>query len=405
MASKTMQVLLGGLALGAAGGAASAQEAPSRPAALAAGKPILEIRPRYEHVDQANVARDGQALTVRMRLGYETGAWNSLKGLVELEGVKDLLGEEYNSTVNDRTRYPVIGDPEGAEVNRLQVSWSPSPAFSATLGRQRINFDDQRFVGGAAWRQDEQTFDAVRADVAVGKVKGSIVYVDRVNRVFAEDMDWKSDSWLVNVAYAGHEAFKPALFVYALDFPNAPANSSLTSGVRVAGKARAGSIGLGYAASYARQTDHGNNPESFGLDYWTAELAGTAGAVTVRGAYESFQGNGARAFQTPLGTLHAFQGWADVFLTTPPNGLQDANIGLTIRPAWKAKHFSGMELTARYHSFEAERDGADLGDEFNLLAQAAVSKQITVLAKWADYDGAPGLPSRQRFWLGFEFKL
>ena len=27
--------------------------------------------------------------------------------------------------------------------------------------------------------------------------------------------------------------------------------------------------------------------------------------------------------QTPLATLHAFNGWADMFLTTPANGLQD----------------------------------------------------------------------------------
>lgn len=404
MAGETLRALLGGLALSAACGAANAQEA-SLPAAPAAGKPILELRPRYEHVDQANFARDGEALTVRMRLGYETGSWNNLKGLIELEGVKDLLDEDYNSTVNGRTQYPVIGDPEGAEVNRLQVSWTPGPAFGATLGRQRINFDDQRFVGGAAWRQDEQTFDAVRADLALGKVKGSIVYVDRVNRVFAEDLDWKSDSWLVNAAYAGPEAFKPALFVYALDFSNSPANSSLTSGVRVTGKVKAGGLGLGYAASYARQTDYGNNPADFDLDYWAAELSVTSGMFTVRGAYESLEGNGARGFQTPLGTLHAFQGWADVFLITPPNGLEDANIGLTVRPAWKADHLFNIELTARYHSFEAERGGADLGDELNLLAQAAVTKQITVLAKWADYDGAPGFPSRQRFWLGFEFKL
>lgn len=400
MALKTMRVLLGGLALSAACGAASAQET-SPPA----GKPILEIRPRFEHVDQANFAPDGEALTVRMRIGYETGAWNGLKGLVELEGVKDLLDEDYNSTVNGRTRYPVIGDPEGAEVNRLQVSWAPGPAFGATIGRQRINLDDQRFIGAAAWRQDEQTFDAVRADVAVGKVKGSVIYVDRVNRVFAEDLDWKSDSWLVNVAYAGPEAFKPTLFVYALDFSNASASSSLTTGVRAIGKAKAGRLGLSYAASFARQTDYANNPADFDLDYWAAELSGTAGAVTVRAAYESFEGNGARAFQTPLGTLHAFQGWADVFLTTPPNGLQDANLGLTVRPAWRADHLFNVELTVRYHSFEAERGGADLGDEFNLLAQASVTKEITVLAKWADYDGVPGFPSRRRFWLGFEFKL
>jgi hypothetical protein len=35
-------------------------------------------------------------------------------------------------------------------------------ALDLTLGRQRINLDDQRFVGSVGWRQNEQTFDAVR---------------------------------------------------------------------------------------------------------------------------------------------------------------------------------------------------------------------------------------------------
>ncbi len=35
------------------------------------------------------------------------------------------------------------------------------------------------------------------------------------------------------------------------------------------------------------------------------------------------EGNGAIGFATPLATLHIFNGWADLFLTTPANGLKD----------------------------------------------------------------------------------
>ncbi|MET0294728.1 MAG: alginate export family protein [Phenylobacterium sp.] len=398
MAVMRWSALIAGAALSGIAGGAQAQ-------GLAAGKTIFEIRPRLEIVDQANLPREAVAATVRMRFGYETAAWNDLKGLVEFEGVQDLGDEQYNSTVNGKVIYPVIGDPPGAEINRLQVSWTPSKAFGAVLGRQRINLDDQRFVGGAAWRQDEQTFDAARADLAYGKFKGSVIYVDNVNRVFAEKADWKSDSWLVNAGWDGPAVFKPTAFVYALDFDNSAFNSTLTAGVRVTGKTKAGPVALAYAASYANQEDYGNNPASFNLDYWAAELAGTSGAVTVKGAYESLEGNGRRGFQTPLATLHAFQGWADVFLITPPNGIEDANLSLTFKPKWRGPNLFNIELTARYHNFEAERGGADLGDEIDLLAQAAITKQLTMLAKWADYDGVAGFPSRRKFWFGFEFKL
>ena len=40
-------------------------------------------------------------------------------------------------------------------------------------------------------------------------------------------------------------------------------------------------------------------------------------------------GSGNRAFQTPLATKHAFQGWADQFLTTPADGIEDAYLGVT----------------------------------------------------------------------------
>ena len=58
----------------------------------------------------------------------------------------------------------------------------------------------------------------------------------------------------------------------------------------------------------------------------------TTGIVTVKAAYESLEGNGARGFSTPLATLHAFQGWADVFLNTPADGVDDASLTLVVRP-------------------------------------------------------------------------
>ncbi|HEX5776366.1 MAG TPA: alginate export family protein [Caulobacteraceae bacterium] len=370
--------------------------------AIGAGKPILEVRPRYELVDQAGMVNQAGALTLRTRFGWETGAWHGLKALIEAEDVR--ATGDYNDGVPPAEPYPVIGDPEVTEINRAQLTWAPGPSATVTLGRQRILLDDQRFVGNVGWRQDEQTFDGVRGDFKLGKLAVTGAWIGQVNRIFAEDLDWDSDSWLARASYPVSDLFTPAAFLYALDFDNAPASSSFTSGVRVTGKTKAGPVGVSYAASYAHQTDYAANPGGFGLDYAAAEVAGTWQAVTLKAAYEQFEGDGVRGFATPLATLHAFQGWADAFLTTPADGLEDRNATLSFKPG-SAGPLKTLELTARYHDFETERTGAPLGEELDLLVSAALTKNLTALVKYADYDGVPGFASRTKVWVGFEFKL
>jgi len=365
----------------------------------------LDLRPRYEFVDQDNIANTADAFTVRTQLGWETGSWNDLKALVEFEDVRAIGGQRFNSTTNGKTAYPVVADPNVTELNRAQIAWTPSKSFSATVGRQIVAIDDQRFIGAVAWRQDTQTFDAARADFKSGPFSASYIYIDRVNRVFAQAQDWDSDSHVVNAAWTVAPPLRVEGFLYALDFKQSPANSTLTYGARVTGKLSAAPVTLTYAGAYARQTDYRNNTASFALNYWSATVAGTWSAFTLTGNYEVLEGNGARGFATPLATLHAFQGWADVFLTTPANGIKDANVALVIKPGIKLKHLSGVVLTAVYHDFAAERGGGDLGREVDLQATAAITKQLSGLIKFADYDGVPGLPSRRKVWLGLEFKL
>lgn len=386
-------------------GHAAAEDLSQIGSAITGGKLILDMRGRYEGVEQAGFATDAEAFTLRTRLGWETASWNGVKALVEFEDVRSLGADRYNDGVPPGEPYPAIVDPEVTELNRAQLTWTPSKTFSATLGRQRINFDDQRFIGAVGWRQDEQTFDAARADVAFGKLKVAVAYVDQVNRIFAEALDFQSESWLVNASYPVSDLFTPSAFVYALDFKNAPASSTLTTGARVAGKTKSGAIAFTWAGSYATQSDYGSNTGSFDLDYYAAELAAGIGPVTIKGAYESLGGDGVRGFATPLATMHAFQGWADVFLNTPAVGIEDANLSVAYKAPLKLAYVSNVVLTARYHDFQAELTGADLGSEVNLMAAAQITPRISALVKYADYDGVPGFADRQKFWLGFEFKL
>src|SRR5262245_4464865 len=123
-------------------------------------KPILDTRLRYESVDQDGVAQTAEAMTLRARLGFETGKIAGTALLAEGEFVRPII-EDYNSTTNGNSTYPVVADPNSSEVNRLQLVNSSLPATTVTLGRQRIVLDDHRFVGDVGWRQNEQTFDAI----------------------------------------------------------------------------------------------------------------------------------------------------------------------------------------------------------------------------------------------------
>jgi hypothetical protein len=393
--------------------------------AIGAGKLIFESRARYETVDQDGLANTAEALTLRTRLGWETGDWKGFKGLVEFEDVRQIGSEDYNVQVpgvapslNGKPTYPIINDPDVTELNRLQLTWTPSSELQLTLGRQRILLDDQRFVGNVGWRQDEQTFDAARIDAAWGKLKGTYVYVAHVNRILGEMRDWNSDSHLLNATWSVAEPLKLQGFVYALDFDNSPANSNITVGAKASGKTWVSLVQLAYNATYAQQSDYKGATAPYELDYYGADLAATFDIYTVRLSYEVLEGNGVRGFTTPLATVHAFQGWADAWVSPGGNkgfrdGLKDLNLTATFRPRFKFTYLFNTEFTVRYHDFDDELTGADLASEWNLQVTAAITPKLSLLIKYADFDRENTVPvgtaappaSRNKGWISLEYRF
>jgi len=406
--------------------------APTISDAILGGKLLLEARARYEDVDQKRTAvltERGEAFTLRTRLGWETADWNGIKGLVEFEDVRQIGPEHYAVNVPgattpplngaDKARYPLINDPEGTELNRLQLTWTHSAALQVTAGRQRILIDDQRFIGNVGWRQDEQTFDAVRADVAWGKFKATYAYVVHVNRILGELRDWDSDSHLFNATWSLSEPLKLQGFVYALDFSNSAANSSVTWGAKASGKVWVGLFQVAYNATYANQGEYRGNTPDYSLDYWGGDVAGTFDIYTAKVSYESLEGNGTRGFTTPLATTHAFQGWSDAFVQPLGgnkgfvDGLEDLNFSVNIKPRFKFTYWANTDIIVRYHDFDDQRTGADLGREWNVQVQAAVNPKLTVALKYADFERVRAVPlgtaapppSRTKIWFTLEYKL
>lgn len=377
-------------------GAAFAADKSDFTKALTEGKILFDARYRYEYVDQDGLAHDANAHTVRTKLGYETGKFHDFSVLVEGENILDIGGEHYNDTINGKTTYPTVADPEDTRLNRLQLNYTGVEDTALTLGRQIINLDNQRFVGAVGWRQNDQTFDAF--SIKNQSIKDATLfyaYADQVNRIFGTDSTvgtWdNSHIHLFNASYAGFSCGKITGYSYLLDITDAKAMSSATFGARFEGKhpIQEGLAGL-LNLEYANQSDYADNPNNISFNYYSIEPGISYGQWTLKGQYESIEGDGTNAMQFALGTNHAFDGWADKFLTTPANGLIDANIGVTYIAKSENPYLNGVKAMLVYHDFSAERGGADYGTEWDALIEQTFEKHYTAGIKLGLYE-ADGL--------------
>ena len=110
--------------------------------------------------------------------------------------------------------------------------------------------------------------------------------------------------------------------------------------------------------------------------------------------YEVLGAGGAQAFQTPLASLHKFQGEADVFLSTPIDGIADTSLSLKFNGG-SFGPFKDFTPTVRLHQFEADRGGATYGQEIDLAVQAKLADVKLKLA-FADYRADAFASDRQR---------
>jgi len=333
----------------------------------------VELRARYEGVDQDGIDKDATAATLKSRITVKTGSYSNFSLGLEVDKV-DALVDDYNSKTNGQTEYPVVADPQGTDVNQAYIKYANN-GFSTVVGRQRILHNNQRFVGGVGWRQNEQTYDGVRAEYKADKFSVDYSLVHNINGITSSDT--KGDFHLANGIYKINKNHKVSAFAYVLDYDaiEQASNSSNTVGALYNGKFGDFLVN----ASLASQTESGDNTNDYSAMYISAEAGYNFGSVTVLGGYELLGSDNGVGFNTPLATKHKFNGWADKFLGTPGEGLQD--VYLTA----KGK-ISGVKWAATYHDFSSDVDGIDFGSELNLVATYQINKNYGVLVKAANYS-------------------
>ena len=361
---------------------------------------ILNMRLRYETVDQDGLAQTASAATLRTRLGFETPRRNGFSVLLEGENTTHLTGD-FADTITPSPGYPVIADPEVTELNRAQLSWRGGPDATVTLGQQWFAMGDQRFAGPVGFRQNSQSVDALRVSSGtLWPVTLDYAYIDRVHRIFGDDHPLgEFDS----ASHAGEARMdtplgEVAAFALLLDFDNAPALSSQTLGLRLSGTRAA----IAYRLEVANQADYGSNTGDFDLTYVRAEADYRTDRFSVGGGVEVLGGDGTQGFQTPLATLHKFQGAADVFLSTPADGLRDIHV----RGSWRFPDADPgpAHLSFAWHDFRSDDGDFRYGSELDLVAGLSLTDRLTAEAKAALFDGAAGGPAdRTKVWVALVF--
>ena len=367
---------------------------------LIGGKPDLFLRYRFEYADDAKPGvKEGYASTLRSAFGYRTGTFFDTSLYFQIQDVRVVGSEQWFYDGSERfSNRSLIADAESTEIQQYYLRYGGLPKTVVTLGRQEINHRQgalQRFLGNVAWRQHFQSFDAVHVNsLALPNTVLDYTYIWNVNRIFGENnglpnaSDFRSHSHLLNMQYNGVRGLKLEGYTYLLDFlsPAIRRFSTATIGLRAQGDQSFGNgIRFNYAGEYAQQWDYSNNPEAISVNYALAEvgfnytLGGFFESVGLKYDYEMLGGDGGLAsFQTPLATNHAFQGFADRFLVTPGDGIQDHFVTLSTKA-------QGTQLSVTYHRFLSDKDNYAYGDEWDVQLERPFGNHFLAGLKYAEY--------------------
>lgn len=368
------------------------------------GHALLDARYRIEYVDQDGFDKTALASTLRTRLGYQLGDYEGFSGLVSFQDNRVIGDTRYNDTYNGLTQYPVVADPADTELDQAYLSYAGVDSLNLKLGRQVVKLDNDRFVGNVGFRQLEQSFDALLASYDVTPdFNLSYAYVARVNRIFGAHHPDPLHARLTTDTHLLHADWQTGAgtlvgYAYLIGIDSLPAASHKDLGLRWVGK-----IGLDpawnldYTLEAARQSAYKDGTLDGSRDYLHAEAGLNQASYGVALGYERLEGDGTAAFQAPLATLHAFNGWTDRFLSTPADGLADSYLGAHLKAG-------DVTLKGTLHRFDATHGGSHYGDELDLALSAPLAEHLSGSVALGNYSADSYAVDTRIVWLTLEYK-
>ncbi len=378
------------------------------------GRVWLKARYRYEFVDQAGLPKNARASTLSTRVGVESGFFHGFRAGVEGEFVVEIGPDDFNNTINGKTDRPIVADVQSAEVDQAYVESHHIPGVVVLGGRYRENLDNLRYVGSVAWRQNDQTFDGATATItAVPGVTGFYGYIGNVNRIVSDESPVGNLGTTTHLFHLKSKELPIGTltgYTYLMDFFDAAALSNASYGGFLKGKKPlGGDLTFHYRLEYAGQTNYGNQPVDYDVNYVRVAPGLSWGGLTTTLIYELLgSDNGIAAFQTPLATGHVFNGFADVFLVTPATGLQDYYVDVRYKlpqTGGQLSFLSGMLMIGQFHEFRSAVGGIDYGSEFDFYAYLPLRHGFFAQLKYANYQADNFATDREKiiFGLGYNY--
>lgn len=394
------------------------------------GRIIFNSRLSNEYASQMGL-KQSDALTLRTRVGYQTPSYAGFYGLGAFENTWSLDPRNYgNFPAPFNNGHAVIPDARNNQLNQLLLGFNGFNS-NVTAGRQEINLDNQRFVGVSDWRQNETTYDAIRVQTTMlENFWLSYTYNWNVNRIYGEYAPtsilnhFPSSNQFINIHYTGlPELGTFGGYLYHLNLgPGATAARTTAAGTQTLSSDTVGVFLDGrykfnqdwsavYRLEYASQANNGASGPgvAFSENYWRATAGAAYQKYEAGFTFENLGGNGKQGFQTPLATLHPYDGWANDFLTTPAAGLRD------YYGYFKASLPGAIDLEAQLHYFTAEHTDTTYGREADIMLSHKINENWTILGEAAFYDGNGHFPGTAatnpfsanitKYWIRVTFSL
>lgn len=372
------------------------------------GKHLTNFRLRYEFIDQdsyqgttptALKQKNAEAFTLRSLVGWQTAPYKNFSFGIQITDV-----HEFNDNFNDRRenepehnnglaaaslnkrQYPNIVDPGFTDVSQAFIDWTGIKNTRVRVGRQQVILDNSRYVGDIGFRQNMQVFDGVSIlNKSLPDTEIFAAHFDQIRQITTELR--QGDIEIINAKYRISPSESIVGYGYFIDVANLGQNNGNPAAI---GSAAQGGNGLGasqdsvstattdasvktygarldgvrkiddnwkvlYTAEYAKQDDYKGGSPLIDAHYYKFGGGAMYDVWSLRIDQEKLSSNdGQYAFQTPMGTNHLFQGWADHFLATPRQGIVDTYLTF-------AGSIDKFKLYAEYHVFKSDEKFQSLG--------------------------------------------
>lgn len=359
-----------------------------------------------------SVKVDGE---IRTRAEYRSGFQNPLADTLHsatIGSLRSRLNVTYSDnkikaklTLQDARTYGQTGINNTNNSLGLYEAWGEylfTPDFSASLGRQSLEYDDKRLFSAANWSNTGNSHDLLL-----------LKYETKTGTKAHLGAAWNNGSdVLYESAYTVNKSYKMMTYIWLsksfgkLDATALWINDGFQRGTtpELLNKLSyrntvGGNLGLKnktvpysfYATAYYQ---FGHNTKDKSLRGYllalknqysiTTKWSATLGVDYFSGSKSDLESGKDRTFNKLYGVNHSFNGSMEYWATLPAQGLFDLYGGITFKPNSK------FNIDATFHSFSLTQelnstDKKNIGSELDITANYTIAPEITIQGGWSAY--------------------